>query len=343
MDKVFDSATDCRLIYSSPAQNKSTLTVLDSKLTALAERFQISDTKKESMLRVATAMLSNQIKHAGGRGQIQLWQQPGPILDILAVDYGPGIIPSRPAEMLADGKGLTTIRQLSDESFTYSQPESVGASKKWNGAIFLSRFHVSSDTRETGDLTGFKVGLFSSSASDNHHNGDRIYLYKFGKTLRWLHLDGLGHGIHAQATTDHLASHLVHCESPETLLFAVNRQLVGTRGAVAVSGEMDAAHHTLQLLGVGDMHAHLYNSKTISDIPFTPGILGREHQPLTPFHAEFSKKCMIITASDGIRRNLDLGNFIDLFSQPPQLIAYTLGNIMGRISDDQSLCVLAIE
>ena len=68
MDKVFDSATDCRLLYSSPAQNKSTLIVLRSKLSAIAQRLNISELKREGMLLVASEMLSNQINFASMRG-----------------------------------------------------------------------------------------------------------------------------------------------------------------------------------------------------------------------------------------------------------------------------------
>ena len=351
MDKVFDSATDCRLLYNSPAQNKSTLIVLRSKLSAIAQRLDVSEPKREGMLLVASEMLSNQIKHAGGRGLIQLWQQPGPVLDILALDYGPGIANLRQAEMDGFsttntlGKGLGTIRRLSDESFTYTQQESMNKVKKWSGAVFLSRFRVGNGIGSTGkdDLSGFKVGLFSNSLADNIHNGDRIYLQKSGKKLRWLHLDGLGHGKQAQEATDHLAVHLARCTTPDALLAAVDRQLVGTRGAVAIIGEIDLAQQKMQMLGVGDMHAHLYDKNQIHDVIFAPGILGREHRSSSPFQANFDKKCMVVTASDGIRRNLDMGNFIGLFNQPPQLIAYTLGNIMGRISDDQSICVSSIE
>ena len=351
MDKVFDSATDCRLLYSSPAQNKSTLIVLRSKLSAIAQRLNISELKREGMLLVASEMLSNQIKHAGGRGMIQLWQQPGPVLDILALDYGPGIANLRQAEMDGFsttntlGKGLGTIRRLSDESFSYTQQESSNKVRKWSGAIFLSRFHTDSGsgTKKNDDLAGFDVGLFSNSLSDNIYNGDRIYIQRSGKKLRWLHLDGLGHGKQAQDATDHLAVHLAHCATPDELLAAVDRQLVGTRGAVAIIGEIDLAQKKMQMLGVGDMHAHLYDKNQIQDIIFAPGILGREHRSTSHFQADFSKKCMVVTASDGIRRNLDIGNFNGLFNQPPQLIAYTLGNIMGRISDDQSICVSSIE
>lgn len=351
MDKIFDSSTDCKLLYSSPAQNKSTLILLRSKLSAIAQRLGISDPKRESMLLVASEMVSNQIKHAGGRGMLQLWQQPGPVLDILALDYGPGIANLYLAEKDGYsttntlGKGLGTIRRLSDEAFTYTQHESSGHEKKWSGAIFLSRFHVDNDKNETAmdKLTGFKIGMFSNSLSNNQHNGDRIYLHRTGKKLHWLHLDGLGHGEKAQAATDNLAIHLARHDDPDALLAAVDQQLVGSRGAVAIIGEIDLTRDKVQLLGVGDMHAHLYDREQLYNIAFAPGILGREHRSTMPFHAEFGKKFMIVTASDGIRRNLDIVNFTGLFNQPPQLIAYTLGNIMGRISDDQSIFVSTIE
>ena len=297
MDKVFDSATDCRLLYNSPAQNKSTLIVLRSKLSAIAQRLNISESKREGMLLVASEMLSNQIKHAGGRGLIQLWQQPGPVLDILALDYGPGIANLRQAEMDGFsttntlGKGLGTIRRLSDESFTYTQQENLNKVKKWSGAIFLSRFFVDSETGvpDKGDLSGFEVGLFSNSLGDNQHNGDRIYLHKNGNKLRWLHLDGLGHGKQAQAATDHLAVHLAHCATPDALLTTIDRQLVGTRGAVAIIGEIDPSQNRMQMLGVGDMHAHLYDKKQIQDVTFAPGILGREHRSSSPLQIDFIK------------------------------------------------------
>ena len=351
MDKIFDSSIDCKLLYSSPAQNKSTLILLRSKLSAIAQRLGISDPKRESMLLVASEMVSNQIKHAGGRGMLQLWLQPGPVLDILALDYGPGIANLYLAEKDGYsttntlGKGLGTIRRLSDESYTYTQHESSGHEKKWSGAIFLSRFHVDNSKNSTSkDLwAGFKIGLYCNSLSNNRHNGDRIYLHQTGSQLHWLHLDGLGHGEKAQAATDNLAIHLSRHNAPEALLAAVDQQLIGSRGAVGIIGELDMARNVIQLLGVGDMHAHFYDREQLYNIAFAPGILGREHRSTTPFHTDFTKKCIIVTASDGIRRNLDLINFVGLFNQPPQLIAYTLGNIMGRISDDQSILVSTIE
>jgi len=190
--------------------------------------------------------------------------------------------------------------------------------------------------------SGLEIGLFSRSLSDNRHNGDRIYLQKTGYTLRWLHLDGLGHGEQAQTATANLASHLSHCDTPTAVLAAVDRQLKGTRGAVAIIGELGLAGKALNILGVGDMHAHVMDNEEMHNLSFAPGVLGKEHNNPAQFRFAFGKRCLMITCTDGIRRNWDVSNFPGLFHQHPQLIAYTLGNIMGRISDDQSLCVASI-
>jgi anti-sigma regulatory factor (Ser/Thr protein kinase) len=357
MTKIFDSATDCRLLYNSPVQNESALILLRSKLSAIAQRLGLSDQKRENMLLVASELVSNQVKHAGGRGLIQVWQQPGPVLDILALDYGPGIANLSLAEedgyssANTLGKGLGSIRRLSDESFVYTQQDGSGKSKKWSGSIFLARFRpggkkidYDKDMSSARDCPAvLEIGLFSRSLSDDRYNGDRIYFQKTGNTLRWLHLDGLGHGEQAQAATANLASHLSHCDTPTAVLAAVDRQLKGTRGAVAIIGELGLAGKALNILGVGDMHAHVMDDEEMHNLSFAPGVLGKEHKNPAQFHFAFGKRCLMISASDGIRRNWDISNFPGLFHQHPQLIAYTLGNIMGRISDDQSLCVASID
>jgi hypothetical protein len=264
----------------------------------------------------------------------------------VSLDFGPGISNLATAE--ADGystsstlgKGLGAIRRLSDESYIYTQRLHPGQARKWSGTVILARFYLDGECKEA--QSGFKFGLYSRSLSDERYNGDRIYLQRAGKMLRWLHLDGLGHGEEAQAATADLAQHLVDYDSPETILAMVDRQLNSTRGAVAITGEINLASYSLRLSGVGDMNAHIYDQEQFQHIAFAPGILGREHRSANVLQTDFEKKSIVITASDGIRRNWDEANFAGLFNQHPQLIAYTLGNIMGRISDDQSICVCAI-
>ena len=175
MPKVFDTATECKLLYSGPTRNESAIILLRSKFAALAQRINIPDLTKEKMLLVASELVHNNIKHAEGRGLIQVWQQPGPILDVLTLDYGPGIADLAKAEedgystSNTFGKGLGAIRRLSDESYIYSQPEHFGQTKKWSGTVFLARFILNTHK----DFTPTKIGLFSRSLSDKRHNGER--------------------------------------------------------------------------------------------------------------------------------------------------------------------------
>lgn len=345
MLKVIDSATDCKLLHNSATKDESTFVLLRSKLFAIANRFNLSDLKRENMLLVAAELASNNIKYAGGHGMVQIWQQPDSVLDILSLDYGPGIANLGQAEQdgyssaNTFGKGLGAIRRLSDESYFYTQCKSSAQVPKWSGTVFLARFYIG-DAKP--HLLGNNVGLFSRPLSDARHNGDRIYLQKKNDRLRWLHLDGLGHGHEAQIATSNLATQVAHSDNIESMLESVDRQIVSTRGAVGVACEIDTKSHGLQLLGVGDMHAHIYDQDEMHHMAFAPGILGREHRTATTFRSKLARRGVVITASDGIRRNFDLGNFVGLFSQHPQLIAYTLGNIMGRVSDDQSICVSSV-
>lgn len=70
MPKIFDTATDCKLLYSGPTKNESALILLRSKLAAIAHRIGIPDLKRENMLLVASELVQNNIKHAGGSGMI---------------------------------------------------------------------------------------------------------------------------------------------------------------------------------------------------------------------------------------------------------------------------------
>ena len=346
MIKIVDSAADCKLLYSSPVQNESAIILLRSRLTAISQRLGFPERKRENMLLVASEMISNLLKHAGGSGLIQVWQQPGPVLDMLALDYGPGIANLENAQkdgyssVNTLGKGLGSIRRLSDESHIYTQTANVTGAKKWNGTLFLARFYPGSPEAGGQSSQALEMGMFSRSLSDDRYNGDRIYVHQANGKLRWLHLDGLGHGEQAQAATADLAPHLAHCETPDALILAIDRQLKDTRGAVAIACEFNLIERTLNIRGVGDMHAHIMESDEMQKLSFAPGVLGKEHKLSAPFTLKFGKRCLLITCSDGIRRNWDVSNFTGLFQHHPQLVAYTLGNIMGRISDDQSLCIV---
>lgn len=347
MNLQIDSTRDSKLLYITPVQNESAIILLRSRLLTVAQRLGFSELRRENMALVTSELVSNQIKHAGGKGQIQVWQQPGPVLDVFALDYGPGI----PNLALAQqdgyssantlGKGLGSIQRLSDEVYVYTQPAMPGPLQRWSGSAFLARFRLPGGQEEAA---GVSLGLFSRALADERFNGDRIYLSQDEETVRWLHLDGLGHGENAQKCTANLAGHLGNGASPEHVIAAVDHQLRTSRGAVGVVGEIRLAERRVELVGVGDMHAHFVEKNMeMQNVAFAPGVLGHEHKRPRPVRVTMGAHSRVISASDGIRRNWDSGKLQGLFAHHPQLIAYVLGNIMGRISDDQSLCVVGLD
>jgi anti-sigma regulatory factor (Ser/Thr protein kinase) len=171
MHDVIDSSKACKLLHSVPTRDESSLVVLRSKLFSAANRLGIPDLKRENVLLVASELATNNIKHAGGRGMIQVWQQPGPVLDVLSLDYGPGINDLALAEQdgyssaNTFGKGLGAIRRLSDESYFYTQTKAGDQVTKWTGTV--SRASISVPTR-----LACWGGLVLAPLSDHRYNGD---------------------------------------------------------------------------------------------------------------------------------------------------------------------------
>jgi anti-sigma regulatory factor (Ser/Thr protein kinase) len=350
-----NSFEECKQLYNNPIASESEGILFRSRLQSTARRMGFSEGRRQNMALVAAELVTNQVKHARSRGMLQIWQQPGPALDLVALDFGPGI----PNLVLAQqdgystantlGKGLGSIRRLSDESAVYSVQPKDDKEGKWHGSLFWTRFWLNgrSGVKKDAEIPGVfgekvRLGLFARALGEDRYNGDRIYMLQDKDRLRWLHLDGLGHGQFAHEAVENLAGCLVRGDNAGAVLMQADRQLASTRGAVAISCAVDIANKSVELMGVGDMGAHFYTAEKLQNLTFAPGVLGKEHKTPQSNKLTFEKRCTIVTASDGIRRSWKFESFLGLFNQHPQVIAYLLGNIMGRASDDQSLCVVKI-
>lgn len=353
-----DSLKSCKLLFSNPIPNEAEGILLRSRLQAAARRLGFNDMQRQDMVLVAAEMVSNQIKYAGGRGMLQIWQQPGPMLDILALDFGPGIV--NLAEAQQDGysssktlgKGLGSIKSLSYESGIYTVAEALNTTEHiaWHGCALWSRFCPTQTKKAMPDprrarnpRAQIQTGLFTRAFSDDRYNGDRIYMEHAGNRLRCLHLDGLGHGVLAQEATDGLAELLFLDQDIAQVIKLIDRQLKTTRGAVAMLSDLNLDTMQGQILGVGDMSAYAHIDDQLQTMTFAPGILGKEHKTPRTLPIALKKPSTVITVSDGMRRGWNIHSFPGLMYQHPQLVAYVLGNIMGRASDDQSVSVMRVE
>lgn len=338
----------CHLLGEVPAVRESDRIALRARLLAAAHRHGFPAPARERMALACYELATNIVKHAEGRGLIQIWRQPGPTLDLFAVDRGPGIADLTQA--LRDGfstretfgKGLGSLERLSDHWAIYSIPRGRGDTPRrgWHGTAVLSRFSRSAAALPAG------VGLFSRSLRDDRANGDRLFLEQGSRHTRWLHVDGLGSGARAQAASAPLDQALSTHTDPIQVLAGCDRLLGESGGrAVAAAGLMHHAGPELELAGVGDIHAHLIDGGAPQaekrQLGFAPGILGAVHGRASTHRLELAAGSLVVSASDGIRGNWSLAELPRLSRHHPQLIAYLLGYQLGRLSDDQSLAVIA--
>ncbi|MFP4154705.1 MAG: ATP-binding protein [Halothiobacillaceae bacterium] len=347
---LVDTSRCTHLLYECPIENSSSALSLRARLLGVAQRLGFPESRREAMALVVMEMASNQLKYAQGRGTVQIWEQPGPFLDIFALDYGPGIhdlaLASEDGYSSSEtlGKGLGSIRRLSDELQVYTRTQQPDTPRKWTGTALLARFWPTA-RRPQPWPRGIGVGLYSRSLADDRHNGDIIYLRTSDEGLRWLHLDGLGHGREARDTTARLDYNVLMRRSVRELIEATDRYLVGSRGAVGIAADARPALGEYRLSGIGDMYAQVYDARPQETqwLFFPSGVLGKEHKQAVEIQGRLARDNLLITASDGIRRNWDEQSLPGLFRLDPQLIAYVIGSIMGRMSDDQSLCVVRAE
>ncbi|WP_019567902.1 hypothetical protein [Thioalkalivibrio sp. ALMg13-2] len=335
-----DTADICLLTEQAPCHSSAQVLLL-SKLRAVSRRMGFPEVVRERMGLVCQEMVSNQMKYAEGSGLVQVWEvrQPRPTIDLFAMDFGPGI-PNLPAAMDDGyttsgtmGKGLGAIRRLASESEFYTVPRGVASDAPWHGMAAWARFHVRPEPKQEH----FQIGRYMRAYADSPYNGDCMGMHATGSVLRWLHMDGLGHGAEAAGAVNGHCN--VNTEGGElkVVLEQLSQRMNGTRGAVGLVGEVDATQDTARIVGVGDMNGYVIANGERHNISFAPGVLGHAHRRCEAAEPAFPDQALLLTCSDGIRRNWTLRQFPSLWRLHPQFIALLLGQVLGRSNDDKSL------
>lgn len=335
-----------KLLLEQAISGESSVYLLRSRLRAVSRRMDFPDSKREHMELVCNEIVTNQNKYADGRGLVQLWEQTGPIpeIHIFALDRGPGIanLPAALSDGFTSGgtlgKGLGTIQRVSDQCDFYTLPDGVSPASPWHGLAVWACFRAakSEQPRRT-----YQSGVYLRAYHDSVHNGDHTCIdSEESQRIRWIHLDGLGHGEEAAQTVRDTChawdSELSTAES----LTRLSKLLQGSRGAVAISCSVDFDSGSGEVSGVGDMSAWLIGNSSRRSLNFAPGILGHSHRHFESIRFEMPRHGLLLTASDGIRKSWEIGTFPGLWRTHPQLIAFFLGEVIGRNNDDRSIIAL---
>jgi anti-sigma regulatory factor (Ser/Thr protein kinase) len=296
---------------------------------------------------IVTESATNIVRHAK-RGVIVLRVlETGatPVIEVLALDKGPGI-PDVERAMQdgystsgTAGEGLGAIKRLADVFDIYSQ--------RGTGTALLARVgtrrHASSHGKRLPASLDDRVGAVCVPLRSETECGDAWRVASTRKGLSVLLVDGLGHGPEAAlaAAAATKAFSTAGSASPEVAMVAIGAALHNTRGAALSMVAIDEGDHTLRFSGVGNVDARvLHDGKSEHLVPQN-GIVGAGMPPVRFIDAAWHEDSRLVMHSDGISARWRMDSYPGLKTKHPGLVAGVIYRDCARHRDDVSVVVVA--
>jgi anti-sigma regulatory factor (Ser/Thr protein kinase) len=288
---------------------------------------------------VASEAATNLVKHAnGGEVIVRMTTSAGdPVLDILAIDRGPGM--ANLAECLRDGfttagtagHGLGAVLRQSNEFDAYSKPGS--------GTVLLSRIAPQrTSLRTTGAV---QVDGLSIPKKGEHACGDNWTHAASGGATAVLVADGLGHGVTAADAANEAVSafHQASNYAPVDVLDRVHHALMKTRGAAVAIAHVDAGRGLLSYGGVGNIAATVEGDGPARHLVSLHGTAGHRVRRLQDFRYPWGNTDVLVVHSDGVSAHWTLAAYPGLKLRHPLVISAVLLRDFSRGRDDATVVV----
>jgi anti-sigma regulatory factor (Ser/Thr protein kinase) len=301
----------------------------------LSMDLSFSEQAAENAAIVVTETCTNLLKHAS-RGQIIVRASGAALLEILALDRGPGI--ANVAESLQDGHsttgtsgtGMGAIGRLSSYTEIYSRPG--------RGVALLARI-----AGQAGAITGPEnIGAVQAPKPGEDVCGDQWGVAGLNGHRKFLLADGLGHGIDAAKASRAAVGMLhKHPDFPVTdLLAAVHGALRSTRGAAVAIVGLNAERGTVAFGGLGNISGTIFsNTAPPRRMVSTNGTAGVEARHIREFTYPWWEGDTLILHSDGIGTHWTLSDYPGLAAHDPAVIAGVIYRDFSRGNDDATIVV----
>jgi anti-sigma regulatory factor (Ser/Thr protein kinase) len=284
---------------------------------------------------VATEAASNIFKHAG-EGEILLNScgGPHPVVEVLAIDKGPGIPDVQRAfqdgysTAGSAGTGLGAIRRISAECDIFSEPG--------KGTVLLARVRPS---RSTAPSTVVRVGGVSVPLRGETVCGDGWAVFEGPGFLNALVVDGLGHGHSAAECAGRAleAFSASPAKSPADMIGILHGATRVTRGGAAAVARLDPVAGEVRFAGVGNVAAMVAGTGQPRRMVSYPGILGHDIRTVRELTYPWNSGDLLLLYSDGISTHWSLESYRGLQSRDPALIAAALYRDWRRGRDDATV------
>ncbi len=337
-------------------ENESDIGVCRRKAVGLAKNIGFDDIKTEEIAITVTELVTNVIKHGGGKGKILICQLENQnrqkAIEIWCCDMGNGI--SDLKQSLADGYtrqntlgiGLGTIRRFSDE--LEINPKSIQQLIDSGMSDLRAYKHCIRSLKWVpvkhwiGVNKNLTTGAASRCKPGEKLNGDSYVVNHLSqtKTIAAV-IDGLGHGKEANMASQMAREQiLLRSELPtHALIQHVHNSIMGTRGAVIGLICIDTQNNKLQFTGIGNIEGFIKTSNEKKNLVSFGGIVGHNMRTPRIFDFDFNPGDFICLTSDGITSRWDPGE-INWKNHPQQNAEYILNNF-SRQNDDATVLVIS--
>lgn len=311
----------------------------------VATLLRFPDTLVEKIAIVVTELATNILKHAGS-GEVHLIPDEmgsEPLLQVLALDRGPGIVDWESSlrdgysSVGTAGTGLGAAVRLSQEFDIYTQADA--------GSAIYCGFQVSAFEGHAAVPRSNRFGFVQVPKPGQEVCGDGYAIYDDTNGMSVMVVDGLGHGPNA-AYASHAAVEVFRQAptlSVTQILQEIHRALKPTRGAAVAVARVDYQDRTVRYGGIGNITAFLYHaSMTPRHLISMNGIAGHELRRTQELTYSFDPDSVLVMYSDGLVTQVRLESYPGLTQRLPPVVAGVLYRDFARMRDDATVLVIRL-
>jgi anti-sigma regulatory factor (Ser/Thr protein kinase) len=307
----------------------------------MAQNLGFDETRAEQVAIVSTELGTNLLKHAGS-GEILVQsldagEAAAPVLEILALDKGPGI--GNLDQALRDGystggssgQGLGAIVRLASGSDFYSETG--------RGAAVLARW--SAGPKDAAwRVPPLHIGAVNVPKPGQEVCGDSWGAAHTPDSSTIMVADGLGHGLDARAASAE-AVRILHSAptlSPAEIVERAHLALRSTRGAAVAVARVDRYRDRVTFSGIGNISAHIYSGPAEGQhLVSVHGTAGFQSAKIREFEYPWPARGLLLMYSDGLGSQTSPAACPGLALRDPTLIAGVLYRDFARGNDDATI------
>ncbi len=343
-------------ILSFPVDNESDVGVCRRKSVALATDMGFSDVKTGEVAIIVTELVTNILKHGGGKGKVIICQIENQLnqraIEIWSCDIGAGI--SDLSLALKDGfshsnslgLGLGSIRRFSDE-LDINPDDKDFFDQPYIDVAFQSKHCIRCRKwlpvkQWLGNNKNIESGAASRCKPGETLNGDAYVINYLNPTFCIAAVvDGLGHGKEANFAAQLARQQIMQrAEQPiDSLMFTIHNALRGTRGVTIGLAYINTELKKMSFSGIGNIESFIMTPEGKKNLLSFGGIMGHNMRTPRVFEFPFNPGDFLCLYSDGITsrwkpEDLD-------WKSSPQKNSEIILNQFSRPNDDATVLIIS--